>query len=819
MRVIGLWSIGVLVSVGSACFQPPLERDTDEAVDTSTDTDGGDGEVGPDSVTSFVPSELAASVERVDDVELTWSGGAVAYWVYRCDGAPCSGEWRRLTNEPVAERKFRDTTALAAGAPQAPTLQVMEDSRHVDLSWDAVVAPSAPRYSYRVTAVVDGVESAPSTEAMGHRAERPVTGYEVSVAQGEWEDVGGVTAWRDVAADPPTLSLSGVVASQGTDAAHVELVASGVNATAGPTRSYRVRAVTDFGPGAAAEANGRRKAPSVALQWQRSELEAEGFEDLPLATAAVVQDAGAPADGSARYYRVVLSGIGAQSVSSEVVAGWRQPPPGVPGGLTATTELGDRVRLSWQAVSGALGYHVYRGAERLTSGSGIEATSFEDFDTGAPGQWAAPSSVSASTDRTEGIEVSWVAPARPVGASASYSVSAVNPSGEGTRSASVSGRRSAPALDVWEVEITTTGTRTQTVASSVSHWVDEDAPRALIDAGEVTTTRGAHRAFVRLTHSGESITPAAGATYRVRGRLAGGGGTAWSSHVDGRRAHGPLTRQWQRSAGAQAEGFTNLGTASAASHEDVTASELGEKHWYRLIVSAPGATSQTLAPVQGWRLAFKKVVAGGLLGALSMDGNVWVWDVPTAIPVAIDGPQGGPGPIRNLVNIVDFAIGEGTGCAIDETKALHCWGFNNFGQVGDGTRIDRPEPVRVETLSNVTSVGGSSHAMYARTGDGRLYSWGYNSDYSLGINSDEMVWRTVPGPVLTNAGTAVTDAVRLAKSEPYHYWSCAVVSNVSLGLRCWGHEFGAGATSLSGATAVSSVAVGESHGCYGAVQK
>lgn len=159
------------------------------------------------------------------------------------------------------------------------------------------------------------------------------------------------------------------------------------------------------------------------------------------------------------------------------------------------------------------------------------------------------------------------------------------------------------------------------------------------------------------------------------------------------------------------------------------------------------------------------------------------------------------------------------GCAIDETKALHCWGFNSLGQVGDGTQIDRPEPVRVETLSNVTSVGGSSHAMYARTGDGRLYSWGYNSDYSLGINSDEMVWRTVPGPVLTNAGTAVTDAVRLAKSEPFHYWSCAVVSNVSLGLRCWGHEFGAGATSLSGATSVSSVAVGDSHGCYATTDK
>lgn len=818
MRVIGMWAVGICISLGTACFQPPLERDTDEAIDTSTDTDGVDAEIGPDSVTSLVPSGLAASVERVDDVELAWSSGAPAFSVYRCDAAPCAGEWHRLTSEPITERKFRDTTALAPGAPPAPTLRIMEDGQHVDLSWDAVVAPSAPRYSYRVTAVVDGVESAPSTEVMGHRAERPVMGYEVSVAQGEWEEVGAATTWRDASADPPTLSLSGVVASQGTYAAHVELVASGVAATAGPTRSYRVRAATDFGPGAAAEATGRRKAPAVALQWQRSELEAEGFEDLPLATAAVAQDAGAPADGSARYYRVVLSGVGAQSVSSQVVAGWRQPPPGVPGGLTATTELGDRVRLSWQAVSGALGYHVYRGEQRLTSGSGIATTTFEDFDTGAPGEWAAPGSVTASTDRTDGIEVSWVAPARPVGPSASYSVSAVNPSGEGGRSASVSGRRSAPALDVWEVEIGEDGA-VASIGSSSTKWLDSDAPRAVITAGSASASQGVHRRFVRLSHLGGEVGAAEPVRYRVRGKLLGSDVTPWSSRVEGERAHGALMRKWQRSFGETADGFMDVATVTETEYEDTTASDIGEKRWYRLVVSAAGATTQTLAPVQGWRLAFKKVVAGGLLGALSMDGQVWVWDVPTVIPVAIDGPEGGPGPIRNLVNVVDFAMGEGAGCAIDDTKALHCWGFNSFGQVGDGTRVDRPEPVRVETLSNVTSVGGSSHAMYARTGDGRLYSWGYNSDYSLGINSDEMVWRTVPGPVLTNAGTAVTDAVRLAKSEPFHYGTCAVVSTLSLGLRCWGHEFGAGATSLSGATSVSSVAVGDSHGCYATTDK
>lgn len=792
MRVMGQWAVGIFVTVSAACFQPPLERDTDEAVDTSTETDGVDAEIGPDSVTSLVPSELAASVERVDDVELSWSGGALAFWVYRCDGAPCGGEWRRLTSEPIVERKFRDTTALAAGSPRAPTLRVMEDSRHVDLSWDAVVAPSAPRYSYRVTAVVEGVESAPSSEAMGHRAERPVTGYEVSVAQGEWEDV-GVTTWRDVAAGPPTLSLSGVVASQGTYAAHVELVASGVNATAGPTKSYRVRAVTDFGPGAAAEASGRRRAPTVALQWQRSELEAEGFEDLPLATTAVAQDTGAPVDGSARYYRVVLSGIGAQSVSSKVVAGWRQPPPGVPGGLTATTELGDRVRLSWQAVSGALGYHVYRGAERLTSGSGIEATSFEDFDTGAPGEWAAPGSVSASTDRTEGIEVSWVAPARPVGASASYSVSAVNPSGEGTRSASVSGRRSAPALDVWEVEVTSDGgTRVEQVEASEPSWFDEDAPRAEISPGAATASQGDHRAYVRLSSSGAVVTPAATVSYRMRGRLDGGGGTPWSAFAEGRRAHGGLSNRWQRSTGTTAQSFADLG--SGLTMNDSTAPSDGALRWYRNIWSAPGAESAMTSAVEGWRLAFVEIAAGyeftcARTTAIPDGGRVWCWGRNTSGQLGRGHMNIGPSPERipSLSGVRELAAGANSYhvCARKDDATVWCWGSNQSGTIGDGTTQNRPSPTQVPGLSSqsVRVSGAKTCSRYL----GRVHCWGDGLYGDIGSNQppDSGASYTRPAPVHTTSGAELSRITHLAAGGQH---GCATSSEDQLW--CWGYNDG-----------------------------
>jgi alpha-tubulin suppressor-like RCC1 family protein len=70
--------------------------------------------------------------------------------------------------------------------------------------------------------------------------------------------------------------------------------------------------------------------------------------------------------------------------------------------------------------------------------------------------------------------------------------------------------------------------------------------------------------------------------------------------------------------------------------------------------------------------------------------------------------------------------------AIREDGTLWAWGTNVYGQLGDGTRIDRAEPVQVGSDNDWQSVAASSyHSMGIKT-DGTLWAWGRNNYGQLG---------------------------------------------------------------------------------------
>lgn len=105
-------------------------------------------------------------------------------------------------------------------------------------------------------------------------------------------------------------------------------------------------------------------------------------------------------------------------------------------------------------------------------------------------------------------------------------------------------------------------------------------------------------------------------------------------------------------------------------------------------------------------------------------------------------------------NNSSFAVEEGTGYVL-------AWGDNSFGQLGDGTTVDKSTPVYVQKegggrLANIVSLEGGDICTYALDANGNVWSWGVTND---GVNAASNLGRTpaatIPG---ATAGTCAPRA-------------------------------------------------------------
>jgi len=144
----------------------------------------------------------------------------------------------------------------------------------------------------------------------------------------------------------------------------------------------------------------------------------------------------------------------------------------------------------------------------------------------------------------------------------------------------------------------------------------------------------------------------------------------------------------------------------------------------------------------------------------------------TTLNIAMESRQ-----VRGVRGATAVAAGGSHACAIAAAGAVVCWGSNEFGQLGDGTTVDRLRPVTVEGLVGATALSAGSGFTCALLGDRSVRCWGINGLGQLGDGTDED--RSVPAPVADLGGVDTIASGLIA--------SCAVL--VDGRVRCWGdHE-------------------------------
>lgn len=156
-------------------------------------------------------------------------------------------------------------------------------------------------------------------------------------------------------------------------------------------------------------------------------------------------------------------------------------------------------------------------------------------------------------------------------------------------------------------------------------------------------------------------------------------------------------------------------------------------------------------------------------------------------------------------------------CALLPDSTVRCWGYNEYGQLGNGTRTDSVAPVRVTGISNASAVSSGHHHTCALLTDGTVRCWGRNEFGELGDGSTCLTPPcATPLPVKV---TGISNAIAVS-SGAYH--TCARLANG--GVRCWGlNEFGqlgngtftnsSTPVAVSGATGAVAVTAGGYHTC------
>ena len=235
---------------------------------------------------------------------------------------------------------------------------------------------------------------------------------------------------------------------------------------------------------------------------------------------------------------------------------------------------------------------------------------------------------------------------------------------------------------------------------------------------------------------------------------------------------------------------TGSSHSSCALREGGTISCWGNNNRGQLGNGQSGRDADSSVPVQVVGIADATAIAagGGYYGghscALRQGGTISCWGYNEYGQLG-DGTEESslvPVQVANIADATAIATGSGWGgyvsgghsCALREGGTISCWGANGSGRLGDGTRDGSLVPVQVVGIADATAIAtGAGYSCALRQG-GTISCWGYNSYGVLGDG-------TGYGSLVPVGVVGIADATAIATGR---WHSCALREGGTIS--CWG---------------------------------
>ena len=115
-------------------------------------------------------------------------------------------------------------------------------------------------------------------------------------------------------------------------------------------------------------------------------------------------------------------------------------------------------------------------------------------------------------------------------------------------------------------------------------------------------------------------------------------------------------------------------------------------------------------------------------------------------------------------------------CAKLTDDSVKCWGYNDHGQIGDNSQINRNSPVLISSLAGMIGMSSANHTTCALKSDGTPWCWGWGGFGMLGTGNDADQY--VPA--------AVQGVTGVSQISSGYVHTCAVLTDSTI--KCWGRN-------------------------------